>query len=84
MLRNEHDITSVLDVLETRIQISGFQYKHEVNGTVHSYVIQHDMGQKWSYYVAAQYGYIFGEFKLKPATFEMTDNTLAFVVDLKD
>ncbi|MGI0046443.1 MAG: hypothetical protein ACREBB_04555 [Nitrosotalea sp.] len=84
LLRNEYDITSVLDVLETRIQVSGFQYRHEVNGTVHSYVIQHDMGRKWSDYMAAQYRYIFGEFKLKPATFEMTDNTLAFVVNLKD
>lgn len=83
LLRNEYNIVSALDVLETRIRVSGFQYRHEVNDSVHSYVIQHDMGNKWSIYMAAQYGYIFGEFGLKAVTFEMTNNTLAFTVDLK-
>ncbi len=83
LLRNEYNIVSILDVLETRMRVSGFQYRHEVNDTVHSYVIQHDMGNKWSIYMAAQYRYVFDEFKLKIITFEMTGNTLAFVVDLK-
>lgn len=83
LLRNEYTIISILDVLETRIRVSGFQYRHDVNGTIHSYVIQHDMGNKWSVYMAAQYGCVFDEFNLKAVTFEMTDNTLAFIVDLK-
>lgn len=83
LLRNEYNIVSALDVLETRIRVSGFQCRHEVNGTAHSYVIQHDMGNKWSIYMAAQYGYIFDEFNLKAINFEMTDNTLVFTVDLK-
>ncbi|MGB6785503.1 MAG: hypothetical protein WBE60_06455 [Nitrosotalea sp.] len=83
MLRNEYNIIPILDVLETRMRVSGFQYRHEVNDTVHSYVIQHDMGNKWSIYMAAQYRYVFDEFNLKTVTFEMTGNTLAFIVDLK-
>jgi len=83
LLRNEYNIISILDVLETRMRVSGFQYGHEVNDTIHSYVIQHDMGNKWSIYMAAQYRYVFDEFKLKAVTFEMTGNTLAFIVDLK-
>jgi hypothetical protein len=50
LLRNEYNIESALDVIETWIKISGHPYRHEVNYTSHSYVIQHDMGRNWSLY----------------------------------
>ena len=58
MLRNQYNIESALDLIETWIRISGYPYRHEVDGdntnnnnnytTVHSYILQHDMGRKWS------------------------------------
>ena len=58
MLRNQYNIESALDLIETWIRISGYPYRHEVDGdntnnnnnytTIHSYILQHDMGRKWS------------------------------------
>ena len=81
LLRNEYSMESALDVIETWIQISGHPYRHEVNYTTHSYVIQHDMGRNWSLYMAEQYRFLFEQFELKKVDFDMTDSTLDFVVD---
>ncbi|MFL6392669.1 MAG: toxin-antitoxin system HicB family antitoxin [Nitrososphaeraceae archaeon] len=81
LLRNEYNIESALDVIETWIKISGHPYRHEVKYTRHSYVIQHDMGRNWSLYMAEQYRFVFEEFGLKRVEFDMNDNTLDFVVD---
>jgi hypothetical protein len=81
LLRNEYNIESALDVIESWIKISGHPYRHEVNYTRHSYVIQHDMGRNWSLYMAEQYRFLFEEFGLKKVEFDINDNTLDFVVD---
>jgi len=65
LLRNEYNIESALDLIETWIKISGHPYRHEVNYTRHSYVIQHVMGKNWSLYMAEQYRFLFEEFELK-------------------
>jgi len=81
LLRNEYNIESALDVIETWIKISGHPYRHEAHYTRHSYVIQHDMGRNWSLYMAEQYRFLFEEFGLKKVEFDINDNTLDFIVD---
>jgi hypothetical protein len=81
LLRNEYNIESALDVIETWIKISGYPYRHEANYTRHSYVIQHDMGRNWSLYMAELYRFLFEEFGLKRVEFDINNNTLDFVVD---
>jgi hypothetical protein len=81
LLRNEYNIESALDVIETWIKISGHPYRHETNYARHSYVIQHDMGRNWSLYMAEQYRFLFEEFGLKKVEFDINDNTLDFIVD---
>ncbi len=81
LLRNEYNIESALDVIETWIKISGYPYTHEVNYTRHSYVIQHDMGKNWSRYIAELYRFLFEEFGLKKAEFDLNHNSLHFIVD---
>jgi hypothetical protein len=51
------------------------------------YVIQHDMGMKWSIYLASLYQFLFDEVKKdhnksRIIEFEKTENTLAFMVDV--
>jgi hypothetical protein len=70
-------------VIETWIKISGYPYRHEVNYTRHSYVIQHDMGKNWSLYMAELYGFLFEEFGLKKVEFDLNHNTLHFIVDIE-
>jgi hypothetical protein len=83
LLRNEYNIESALDVIETWIKISGYPYRHEANYTLHSYVIQHDLGKNWSLYMAELYRFLFEEFGIKRAEFDINHNTLAFVVDIE-
>lgn len=81
MLRNEYNIESALDVLETWIKIAGYPYRHEVNYEQHHYTIQHEMGIKWSLYLKEQYRFLFEEFGLGRVVFDTSDNTLSFTVD---
>jgi hypothetical protein len=82
LLRNEIDIDSTLDLIETWIRISGFQYKHEINdGDVHSYVIQHDMGRKFSDCISTLYRFVFQKLGLTKVEFIITEHTVAFKVE---
>jgi hypothetical protein len=83
LLRNEYNIESALDVIETWIKISGYPYRHDVNYTLHSYMIQHDMGKNWSLYLAELYRFLFEEFGLKKVEFDLNHNSLDFIVDIE-
>ena len=88
LLENEFTMESALDFIEDWIKISGYKYKHqEINNGQHShmYVIQHDMGMKWSIYLANLYQFLFDEIKKenkRRIEFEKTENTLVFTVDI--
>jgi len=78
MLRNEYNINSALDVIETWIKISGYTYNHETRYDKHRYFIQHDMGKKWSLFLSEAYAFIFEEFGLEKLHFEIRENSLSF------
>jgi uncharacterized protein (DUF4415 family) len=82
MLRNEYSVTSALDVLETWLKIVGYSYRHEVKGTEHSYIIQHDMGRKWSLYLSKLFGFIAEDFELPRVDFDESESILSFKVDI--
>lgn len=46
------DENSVVELLERWIRISGFAYRVEEESGHRAYIIQHNMGRKWSYYLA--------------------------------
>jgi hypothetical protein len=81
LLKNQYNIESTLDFIETWIRISGYPYRHEVSYTRHSYILHHDMGRKWSLYLSELYRHLFEEFGLAKPYFDITDNTLSFKVD---
>jgi hypothetical protein len=85
LLKKEYTIKSALDFLESWIKISGYAYRHEEanNGqNKHSYIIQHDMGKKWSVYLISLYQFLFNELgQNKKIEFDITENTLAFTID---
>ena len=87
LLKNEYTIKSALEFIEDWIKISGYKYKHhEINGgrSRHVFMIQHDMGMKWSIYLANLYQFLFDEVKKdkRRIEFEKTENTLAFTIDV--
>jgi hypothetical protein len=88
LLENEYTMKSALDFIENWIKISGYKYKHhEINDgqNRHMYVIQHDMGIKWSIYLTNLYQFLFDDVKKdnkRKIEIEKTENTLAFTVDV--
>ena len=84
-LEKEYTIKSALDFLESWIKISGYPYRHEEtnNGqNKHLYVIEHDMGMKWSLYLANLYQFLFDELGVnKKIEFDKTQNTLVFTIE---
>jgi hypothetical protein len=85
LIKNEYTIKAALEFIESWIKISGYPYRHQEtnNGeNRHSYVIQHDMGMKWSIYLASLYQFLFDELRVKKKIeFDKTENTLAFTID---
>jgi len=86
LLEKEYTIKSALQFLENWMKISGYVYRHEEikdDQNRHMYVIQHDMGMKWSIYLANLYQLLFDELNEnnKRIEFEKTENTLAFTVN---
>ena len=86
LMRNDYSIKSALDLLESWIKISDYPYRHEETNNhqkKHSYVIQHDMGKKWSIYLASLYQFLFDELEVNiQIEFYKTENTLAFTIDI--
>jgi hypothetical protein len=82
LLRDENDLVSTLNVIETWVRVSGFPYKLEVDQEkeVYSYVIQHDMGKKFSLLLATRARVILERLG-KQGSFVVTDNTIVLKVD---
>ncbi len=78
LFKNQFDIASVLDIIELRAKVSGFPYRYNVKGKIHSFVIQHDLGEKWSLYLASRYREVFEDLGLTSMKFHTTPNTIQF------
>jgi hypothetical protein len=85
MLRRRYNIHSAIDFIDTWIRSSGYSYTHNIHNLdysnrLHALIVHHDMGMKWSLYLAELYRNLFQEFEVRNAIFDMTDSTLAFEV----
>ena len=83
LLTDEHSIESALEFIENWVRVSGYPYKHNISSIdhfyiEHSFIIQHDMGIKWSIYISELYRGILKEFDVGDLSFDITDNTLSF------
>jgi hypothetical protein len=78
LLKGEFTLTSFLSILENWSRISSIAYKHEINNDIHDFIIQHDMGRKFSYLIKELYRYILEEMFEKKSDFTITDNTVMF------
>lgn len=78
LLRGEFTISSFLNIVENWSRISAFPYKHEVENDVHNFIIQHDMGRKYSFLLKEIYRYIVEEMFERKTYFTITDNTVVF------
>lgn len=80
LLRREYDFASFLDVMEAWMKVSQFPYNHRNNDDKHLFVIQHELGKKWSLYMKKLFETVCEELASRPEI-SMTDNTITVKVD---
>ena len=83
LMKKRYDAEAFADFIESWCRVSGFEYRHDINGNTHSFVIQHDMGKRWSSYIANVFKHVFSDVRAKWADFNTTDNTVMFNVEIR-
>ena len=87
LLKEQYNIPmkSTLDFIESWIKEAGYPYIHDISGVdqnIHHFVIQQDIGLKWSLYLSEILRNLFEElFNVTKVHFEITDNIVAFTLD---
>jgi hypothetical protein len=82
LMKKKYTAAAFIDFIESWARVSGFEYRHDVSGDTHSFVIQHDMGKRWSIYISNVFKHVFSDIGAKWADFHSTDNTVTFNVDI--
>ncbi|MEM3008165.1 MAG: hypothetical protein QXW37_06605 [Candidatus Nitrosotenuis sp.] len=75
-MKGKYDLKRAIETLEDYMLASGMNSDHRVEGAIHHFIIQHDLGMKWSLFTEQLLKEIFGEFlpqkNLKCQTTEKT------------
>ena len=77
------DLERCIETLEDYMRTSGMNSDHRVDGNLHSFIIQHDLGIKWSVFTEQLLAQIFRNFASdKDLKFQTTDSTVILKVPL--
>ncbi len=82
LMKKRYDASAFVDFVESWARICGFEYRHDVSDRTHAFVIQHDMGRRWSVYIANVFKNAFTDVGAKWADFSTTDNTVTFNLEI--
>jgi hypothetical protein len=81
-LRTEITTEAALDFFESWLKASNFGYRYQgTDNFRHSYVVQHNMGKKWSLYVGELYKHLFEECKAQKFEYDAREDTLLVRID---
>lgn len=82
MIKRQYSTEAFIDLIESWIRVCGFPFTHDQSGNTHNFIIQHDMGKRWSVYLAELFKFVFNDLGTKWADFQTTDNTITFNLDV--
>lgn len=80
LLRKQYEFETFIDVIVSWFRVSHFPYTHTVKDSTHTFVIQHDMGKKYSIYFAQLLNSVCEDLASRPEI-ETTANSIVFKVD---
>ena len=87
LMKNEYSANSILDFIESWARVGGYPYRHheedakDLSKIKHSFVLQHDMGERWSLYFVELLKFAFKQVGTD-IHFEHTKNTISFQVEI--
>ena len=81
MLRNEYNVDDFLDTIEYWAKDSDFSLRHDVENDIHKYVIQHNLGRNWSWYISEFISRTIEKMTERKMVTKITDKTVAFSVN---
>ena len=79
-MTNKSNLEAFFSVVRARSKKSGFQVKEITDNNKTTFIIQHDLGMKWSLFSKLFYEEILHSLE-KRVTFETTENTIAITVE---
>ncbi len=77
LVKNEYSIPAFLDMFESWLRVSGFVYRRDTTSSVQTFVIQHDMGPRWSTYFEKLIEYVFEDLREEKPSFDISDNSVS-------
>jgi hypothetical protein len=82
-MKSKYDLKRCIETLEDYMKASGMKSDHRIEGEVHHFIIQHELGMKWSLLTEKLFREIFNEFlpdmNLK---FQTTEKTVIVSIPL--
>jgi len=82
-IKGGYDLKRCIETLEDYMKASGLNSDHRVDGDVHSFIIQHDLGIKWSVFTEQLLSQVFRSFVPdKELKFQTTDSTVVLSIPL--
>lgn len=79
--RSQFDVLNTLKTFDEWLRMTGFPYSYEIEDSIHRFIVLHDLGSKWSLYMAKLLASTMNQFGIIPK-YECTDKILSFTVDM--
>ena len=82
-IKGGYDLKRCIETLEDYMRASGMNSDHRVEGDLHIFLIQHDLGMKWSVFTEQLLTQVFRSFLPdKELSFQTTDTTVSLSIAL--
>lgn len=82
-IKGGYDLKRCIETLEDYMRASGMNSDHRIEGDMHIFLIQHDLGMKWSVFTEQLLTQVFRSFLPdKELKFQTTDSTVILTVQL--
>lgn len=82
-IKGKYDLKRCIESLEDYIRATGMNSDHRIEGSLHHFIIQHDLGNTWSLFVEQLLKEIFHEFlPEKNIQTQSTDSTVISTISL--
>ena len=82
-MKGKYDLKRCIETLEDYMRASGMKSDHRIEGELHHFIIQHELGMNWSFFTEQLFKEIFNQFEpTKNIKFLTTKNTVIATIAL--